>query len=86
MVADLVGKAFNPTHLRDDPLIYISCSVKRTKTKPDNSVTIPSTKNLEAMDNKGNILIRDLWQNGTEFFHDMRVMNTYNKSRLLKTP
>ena len=30
-VADLAGKAFTPSHVRDDPLIYSDPSVKRTK-------------------------------------------------------
>ena len=30
-------------------------------------------------------MIRDLWQNGTDSVHDMRVMNTYAKYHLAKT-
>ena len=30
-VADLAGKAFTPSHLRNDPLIFAGCAVKRTK-------------------------------------------------------
>ena len=30
-VADLAGKAFTPSHMRDDPLIYSGHAVKRTK-------------------------------------------------------
>ena len=33
-VADLAGKAFTPSHVRYDPLIYSGCAVKRTKTTP----------------------------------------------------
>ena len=33
-VADLAGKAFTPSHVRNDPLIYQGCAVKRTKAKP----------------------------------------------------
>ena len=34
-VEDLAGKAFTPSHVRDDPLIYSGCSVKRKKATPD---------------------------------------------------
>ena len=34
-VADLDGKAFTPSHVRDDPLILAGRTVKRTKAKPD---------------------------------------------------
>ena len=33
-VADLAGKAFTPSHVRNDPLIYSSRSVKRMKAMP----------------------------------------------------
>ena len=30
-VVDLAGKAFTPSHVRNDPLIYPGCAVKRLK-------------------------------------------------------
>ena len=33
-VADLAGKAFITYHVRDNPLIYSGCAVKRTKATP----------------------------------------------------
>ena len=33
-VIDLAGKAFIPFHVRNDPLIYSGCAVKRTKATP----------------------------------------------------
>ena len=33
-VADLAGKAFTPSHVRNDPLIYQGCAMKRPKSKP----------------------------------------------------
>ena len=33
-VVDLAGKAFTPSHVRDAPLIYSGCAVKRTKAMP----------------------------------------------------
>ena len=54
----------------------------RTKgtTVPDN------TPQLEATEQKVDLLIRDLWKNGTDSVHDMHVVNTDAKSRLVKTP
>ena len=33
-VVDLAGKAFTPSHVRDDPLMYSGRAVKRTKAAP----------------------------------------------------
>ena len=47
-VADLAGKAFTPSHVRDNPLIYSGRAVNRTNTPPagaggnsDNAVVQP---------------------------------------------
>ena len=88
-VADLVDKAFTPSHVRDDPLIYSGRSVKRTKATPAG----PSKKNdqagalpLEVKEDKGDLLIRDLWQHGTDSVHDICVVNTDAKSHMAKDP
>ena len=36
-VADMAGKAFTPSHVRDDPLIYSGRAVKRMKVTPAGS-------------------------------------------------
>ena len=33
-VADMAGKDFNSSHVRDDPLNFTGCAVKRTKENP----------------------------------------------------
>ena len=33
-VSDLTGKSFTPSNVRDDPLIFEVCSVKKPKAKP----------------------------------------------------
>ena len=48
--------------------------------------TTASTPPLEATEQNRDILICDLWNNGTDSVHDMRVMNRYAKSHLAKTP
>ena len=47
--------------------------MKRTKAQP----TVPQ---------KGDLLIRDLWANGTYSVHDMRVVNTDAKSYCERSP
>ena len=44
------------------------------------------TPKLEATENKCDLLMHDLWQNGTDNFHEMRVVNTDAKSHSSKTP
>ena len=63
-VADLSGKAFTPSHVHDEPLIFAGCAVKRTKANPDRTkgTTVPdNTPPLEATEQKGDPLICDLW-------------------------
>ena len=38
------------------------------------------------MEQKGDLLICDLWQNGTNSVHEMRVVNTDDISHLAKIP
>ena len=38
------------------------------------------------MEQKGDLLLRDLWQNGTDSVHDMRFVNTDAKSYCEKSP
>ena len=78
-VSDLTGKAFTPSHVHDEPLIYSGRAVKRTKATPDrasrhkdHAVAPP----WEFTEQKGYLLIRDLCKNGTDSVHYMWVMNT----------
>ena len=65
--------------MRNDPLIYSGRAVRRTnstpaglnKTKPSKHPSAP-----EFTEQKGNLLIRDLWQQGTNSVHVMRVVST----------
>ena len=88
-VADLVGTAFTPSHVRYNPLIFVGLDVKRPNDKPDG--TIGSTEQdgappPEAIEQKGDLLIRELWNNVTNSVHDMHVVNTDAKTHMVKTP
>ena len=59
----MAGKYFNPSQVRDNPLIFARCAVKRPKANPARTkgTTVPDdTPPLEAMEHKGDLLIRDL--------------------------
>ena len=88
-VSDLAGKAFTLSHVRADPLIFAGCAVKRLKAKTagaSGSTDQDGAPPPEATEQKGDILIRDLWQNRTDSIHDMRVVNTDAKSHSTKPP
>ena len=87
-VADLASRAFTPSYVRNDPLIYQGYAVTRTKAQPavtQDSITTGISP-PEATEQKGDLLIRDLWANGTDSAQDMRVVNTDVKSYWGRTP
>ena len=79
-VADLYNKAFTPSYVRNDPLIYSGHAMSRTKPMPAGSTKTDHTRETPAVpevtEQKVDLLIRDLWQQGTEIIHNMRVVNT----------
>ena len=83
-VVDLAGKYFTTLQVCNDPLIFAGRAVKIPKYQPDEYKPSPSTKKSQATEHKGDPLIRDLWKNGDESFHDMCVVNTDAKSYLTK--
>ena len=87
-VVDLAGRSFTPSHVCNDPLIYQSCAVMRSKAQPArlSDKTKQGDSPPEATEQKVDLLIRDLWANGTDSVHDMRVVNTYAKSYWEKSP
>ena len=75
--------------MRDNPLIFAGCTVKRPKAKPvgnSGSIDRDGAPPPEATEQKENLLIFDLWQNRTDSVHYMRVMNTDAKTHSVKTP
>ena len=74
--------------MRKDTLIYQGCAMKRTKAKPAGPSGITNTEETppEATEHKGDLLLRELWQNGTDSVQDMHVVNTDAKSYWEKSP
>ena len=88
-VAYLAGKAFTPSHVRDDPLIYSGRAVKRTKATSagaDGKTNHTGVQPPEVTEQKGDLLIRDLWEQGTDSVHGMRVVNTNTTTHKTKDP
>ena len=89
-VADLAGKAFTPDHVHDDPLIYSGRAMSRTKPNQDGSnlkkPTDETTAAPKVTEQKGDLLIRDLWQQGTDSVNDMRVVKTDALLYVRKSP
>ena len=88
-VSDLAGKSFTPSHVRNDPLIFAGLGVKRMKAMPDGASGTTDRDGApptEATEQKGELLIRNLYQQGTDSVHCMRVVNNDAKSHFAKTP
>ena len=81
-VANLPRKAFTPTHVRDDPIIFTGRAVLGEKAKAKVKEALPKDKGGL----KGGLLIIDLWTQGTDSIHDMRVVNTDAVYHQSKTP
>ena len=64
------------------------CAVTRKRAQPagPRDSTASGTSPPEATEQKGDILIRELWANGTDSVHVMRVMNTDAKSYWGRSP
>ena len=62
-VAELSGKSFTPSHVRNEPLIFAGCAVKRPKDTLARTTGLTNWDNVllpEATIQKGDLLIRDL--------------------------
>ena len=75
--------------MRDHPLIYSGCDVKRTKAAPAGAGG--TSKHAEVQppkvtEQKDDLLIRDLWKQGKDSVHDMRVVNTDTLTHRTKDP
>jgi hypothetical protein len=85
-LADLAAKAFVPSAIRNEPLIYTSCpAVKMPVLVPAHpAVTRNLHKNRSA--DRGDLIIRGLWNHGTDCIIVVRVTDTDTKSHLSRDP
>ena len=87
-VADL-AEDFTSSHVSDDPLIYSGSAVKRTKDTPDGAggnISHSVEQQPEVTEQKGDLLIRDLWKQRTDSVHDIQVVNTDAQTHRTKDP
>ena len=88
-VADLAGKSFTPYQVLNNPLIYSGCAVKRTKAataEAGGTINYIELQTPEVTEQKGDLLIRYLWQQGDDSVHDMCVVNTDALTHRTKDP
>ena len=69
-VSNIASKALTPTHVHNNPKIYTGCAVRGGKEKPKGNPL------NDKGDLKADLLIRELWTQGTESIYDMCVVNT----------
>ena len=74
-VADLAGKSFNPSHVRDDPLIYSGRAVRRTKPTPAGS-TKPNPLPVRQQQRQRSRSIRATFLSGTSGNRGLTVLTT----------
>ena len=75
-VADLSVKTFTPSYVRNGPLIQPSHAMRQGNAQQTGSANNNPPAFRDATENKGNLLIHDLWQIGTDSIHKMCVLNT----------
>ena len=85
-LADLAAKAFVPSAVRDEPRIHTSRPSESTSATADTNS--PVSRNLQNSQNedRGDLLIRGLWERGTDCILDIRVTDTDAKSNRSKNP
>ena len=84
-VSNLAEEAFTLAHVRDDPKIFTGHAM-RGGVKVKEKLKVTGAPSPEEGEEKGDLLIWDLWTQGTDSIHDMRFMNTDTFSYQSKTP
>ena len=85
-VVNLAETFFTPAHMRNNSKIFTGRAVQGRETKEKEKGKCTEAPPPEEVEEKEDLLIRDLWTQGTESIHDMRVVNTDAVSYQSKTP
>jgi hypothetical protein len=83
-LVDLASKALTPSAVRDEPRIHTS----RPAVQLSTSDQYPVTRNLRKRqgEERGDVLIRGLWQQGTDAIIDVRITDLDAKSNISRAP
>jgi hypothetical protein len=84
-LVDLASKALTPFAVRDKPRIHTSCPAEPVRTSDQN----PVIRNLHKRqgEERGDVLIRGLWQQGTDAIIDVCITNLLDaKSNISQAP
>jgi hypothetical protein len=85
-LADLSSKALSPSAIRDEPLIHPD---NRSLNGPRANPTEEPVQHIKSRSNdedRRDLLVRGLWQRGTDCIIDVRVTNINNKSQRHQPP
>jgi hypothetical protein len=83
-LVDLASKALTPSAVRDEPRIHTSRPAEPLRTTDQN----PVIRNLHKRqgEERGDVLIRGLWQQGTDAIIDVRITDLDAKSNISRAP
>jgi hypothetical protein len=81
---DLASKALTPSAVRDEPRIHTSCPAELLTTTDQNLVI----RNLHKRqgEERGDVVIRGLWQQGPDAIIDVRITDLDAKSNISRAP
>jgi hypothetical protein len=83
---DLASRALIPSAVRDEPLINTSRPAVQMPEPDQSNHSVHRNFHENQGDNRGDILIRGLWEGGTDCIIDVRVTDLDAKSSLSKDP
>ena len=86
MVCRPLRQILHPLHVRDDPLIHPVHVELEGKSQSMGSLLNNPYVALDHSEQKGDLLICDLWKIGTDSIHDVRAVNTDTLSYHNKSP
>ena len=70
-VANFSSKAFTIIHVRDNPKTFTGCAMRGVKA----NTKVKGAPPKDEGELKGDLIIQDLWTQGTDIIHNMSVVN-----------
>ena len=85
-LVDLESKAFSPSAVRNKPKISIGRAPKEKTPELQEAPTVKKLLSDHPSDERGDVLIRGLWEQGTDYIIDVCLTDVDAKSCRSKTP